>query len=114
MGMVRWVKAVLPAMQSQKSGELVVFASLAGVDARARCKTPMLDDAMSKGMPGRLKNLSRAAAPELVIDAIEASLTGGHRGIFVFPGVPTKVLWRARRFSPTLLAKIVKHFSSAG
>jgi hypothetical protein len=73
----------------------------------------MLDDVLSKGMPDRLKNLSQAAAPELVIDAIEASLTGRHRGIFVFPAVPAKALWRARRSTPTLLAKVVKRLSAA-
>jgi len=139
-GTVRWVKAVLPVMRKRGSGEIVLFASLAGwmptprmaaytatkfavvglaetlamelqgsgITVRCVCpgavQTPMLDDIVAKGMPDRLKNLSRAAPPSQVIDAVEASLSGRQRGIFVFPGVPAKVLWRLRRLSPGALA----------
>ena len=45
-----------------------------------------------------------------MIDAIEASLARRHAGIYVFPGVPAKVLWRARRLSPRLLAGVIDGF----
>ncbi len=156
LGTVRWVKAVLPGMRSRGTGELVLFASLAGwmptpamaaytatkfavvgfaetlamevegsgLAVRCVCpggvQTPMLDDIMAQGMPERLKNLTSIAAPEQVIDAIEASLTrrhsvifGGIRtGIHVFPGVPAKVLWRVRRLSPRLLGGAVRRLSA--
>jgi len=148
LGTVRWVKAVLPGMRSRGSGEVVLFASLAGwmptpamaaytatkfavvgfaetlamevtgsgIAVRCVCpggvQTPMLDDIIAQGMPERLKNLTSIAAPEQVIDAIEASLTHRHAGIHVFPGVPAKVLWRVRRLSPSLLAGTIRRLSA--
>ena len=148
LGTVRWVKAVLPGMRSRGSGEVVLFASLAGwmptpamaaytatkfavvgfaetlamelkgSDISLRCvcpagvQTPMLDDIMAQGIPERLKNLSPIAAPEQVIDAIEASLTRRQNGIYVFPGVPAKLLWRVRRLSPQLLAGVIRRLSA--
>lgn len=148
LGTVRWVKALAPHMRARRSGELVLFASLAGwmpapgmaaytatkfavvgfaetlamelrgkgVTVRCVCpgavQTPMLDDVIASGMPERLKKLSRAASPALVIDAIEASL-GRRGGTFVFPGLPAKSLWRARRFLPSVLASIVRRLSAA-
>ena len=91
---------------------------LDGSGIRLRCvcpagvQTPMLDDIMAQGMSERLKNLSPIAAPERVIDAIEASLSRAHSGIYVFPGVPAKLLWRARRLSPRLLAGVVRRLSA--
>jgi NAD(P)-dependent dehydrogenase (short-subunit alcohol dehydrogenase family) len=92
---------------------------LKGTGIRVRCicpagvQTPMLDDIMAQGISERLKNLSPVAAPEQVIDAIEASLARRHAGMYVFPGVPTKVLWRARRVSPRLLAAVIRRLSAA-
>jgi NAD(P)-dependent dehydrogenase (short-subunit alcohol dehydrogenase family) len=87
-----------------------------GITVRCVCpggvQTPMLDDIMAQGMPERLKNLTSIAAPEQVIDAIEASLTHRHAGIYVFPGVPAKVLWRVRRLSPRLLGGAVRRLSA--
>jgi hypothetical protein len=71
----------------------------------------MLDDIMASGMSERLKNLSRAAPPEQVIDAIEASLAR-RGGVFVFPGLPAKVLWRMRRLAPALLESVVLRLSA--
>jgi len=93
------------AMELQGSGIRVRCVCPAGV------QTPMLDDIVAQGISERLKNLSPVAAPEQVIDAIEASLTRRHAGIYVFPGVPAKVLWRARRLSPGLLAGVVRRLS---
>jgi short-subunit dehydrogenase len=148
LGTVRWVKAVLPAMRTRRSGEGVLFASLAGwmptpamaaytatkfavlgfaetlamevkgtgISVRCVCpvgvQTPMLDDIMAQGISERLKNMSPISAPEQVIDAIEASLTRRHAGIYVFPGVSAKVLWRVRRLSPSLLAGVVRRLSA--
>ncbi|MEB3071475.1 SDR family NAD(P)-dependent oxidoreductase [[Mycobacterium] vasticus] len=148
LGTVRWVQAVLPGMRSRGSGELVLFASLAGwmptpamgaytatkfavvgfaetlamelrgsgITLRCVCpgavQTPMLDDIMAHGISARLKNLSRAAAPEQVLDSIEASLVRRHAGIYVFPGIPTKMLWRIRRIAPGLLAGVVRRLSA--
>ncbi len=67
---------------------------------------------MAQGMSERLKNLSPVAAPEQVIDAVEASLTRRLAGIYVFPGVPAKVLWRVRRLSPRLLAGVIRRLSA--
>ncbi|TAM65217.1 hypothetical protein [Mycobacterium sp.] len=72
----------------------------------------MLDDIMAQGMSERLKNLSPVAAPEQVIDAIEASLVRRHARIHVFPGIPAKGLWRMRRLSPRLLAGVVRRLSA--
>lgn len=87
-----------------------------GIAVRCVCpggvQTPMLDDIMAQGMPERLKNLTSIAAPEQVIDAIEASLKHRHAGIYVFPGVPAKVLWRVRRLSPSLLAGTIRRLSA--
>jgi short-subunit dehydrogenase len=87
-----------------------------GISLRCVCpagvQTPMLDDIMAQGIPERLKNLSPVAAPEQVIDAIEASLARRHAGMYVFPGVPAKVLWRARRLSPRLLSGVVRRLSA--
>lgn len=115
-----------PAMAAYTASKFAVvgFAEtlgmeLAGSGIRLRCvcpaavQTAMLDDIMAQGMPERLKNLSPVAAPERVIDAIEASLTRRHAGICVFPGVPAKLLWRARRLSPGLLADVIRRFSAA-
>lgn len=149
LGTVRWVKAVLPTMRARGSGEVVLFASLAGwmptpamaaytatkfavlgfaetlameakgtgISVRCVCpagvQTPMLDDIMAQGISERLKKMSPISPPEQVIDAIEASLTKGHAGIYVFPGVPAKVLWRVRRLSPRLLAGVVRRLSAA-
>ena len=91
---------------------------LEGSGIRVRCvcpravQTPMLDDIMVHGMSERLKNLSRAAAPEPVIQAVEASLSRRHAGIYVSPGASTKVLWRARRMSPRTLAGVVRRLSA--
>ena len=148
LGTVRWVKAVLPGMRARGTGEVVLFASLAGwmptpamaaytatkfavvgfaetlamelkgsgVSLRCVCpagvQTPMLDDIMAQGIPERLKNLSPVAAPAQVIDAIEASLARRHAGIYVFPGVGAKLLWRARRLSPRLLAGVIERLSA--
>jgi len=88
-----------------------------GISLRCICpagvQTPMLDDIMAQGMSQRLKNLSPVAAPEQVIDAIEASLARRNAGIYVFPGVSAKVLWRARRLSPRLLAGVIRRLSAA-
>jgi NAD(P)-dependent dehydrogenase (short-subunit alcohol dehydrogenase family) len=87
-----------------------------GISLRCVCpaavQTPMLDDILAQGIPERLKNLSPVAAPEQVIDAIEASLARRHTGIYVFPGVGAKVLWRARRLSPRLLAGVIERLSA--
>ncbi len=87
-----------------------------GVSVRCVCpggvQTPMLDDIMAQGMSERLKNLSPVVAPELVIDAIEASLTRRHGGIYVCPGASAKVLWRVRRLSPRFLAGVVRRLSA--
>ncbi|MGO9151888.1 SDR family NAD(P)-dependent oxidoreductase [Mycobacterium sp.] len=148
LGTVRWVKAVLPGMRSRGTGEVVLFASLAGwmptpamaaytatkfavvgfaetlamevtgsgLTVRCVCpggvQTPMLDDIMAQGMPERLKNLTSIAAPEQVIDAIEASLTHRRTGIYVFPGVPAKALWRVRRLAPRLLGGAIRRLSA--
>lgn len=94
------------AMEMKGSGIVVRCVCPGGV------QTPMLDDIMAQGMPERLKNLTSTAAPEQVIDAIEASLTRRHAGIYVFPGVPAKVLWRVRRLSPSLLAGMIRRLSA--
>jgi NAD(P)-dependent dehydrogenase (short-subunit alcohol dehydrogenase family) len=94
------------AMELEGSGIVLRCVCPAGV------QTPMLDDIMAQGMSERLKSLSPVAAPGLVIDAIEASLTRRHAGIYVFPGLPAKVLWRARRLSPRLLAGVVRRLSA--
>lgn len=92
---------------------------LTGSGVRVRCicpaavQTPMLDDIMAQGISERLKNLSPVAAPAQVIDAIEASLARRHAGIYVFPGVGAKLLWRARRLSPRLLAHVIRRLSAA-
>ncbi|MGH3969334.1 MAG: SDR family NAD(P)-dependent oxidoreductase, partial [Mycobacterium sp.] len=88
-----------------------------GIGVRCVCpggvQTPMLDGIMAHGMSERLKNLSPVATPEQVIDAIDASLIRRHAGTYVFPGVPAKVLWRARRVAPRLLARVVRRLSAA-
>jgi NAD(P)-dependent dehydrogenase (short-subunit alcohol dehydrogenase family) len=87
-----------------------------GIRVRCVCpgavQTPMLNDIMAHGMSERLKNLSRPVAPEQVIQAVEASLSRRHAGIYVFPGASTKVLWRARRLSPRTLAGVVRRLSA--
>jgi NAD(P)-dependent dehydrogenase (short-subunit alcohol dehydrogenase family) len=149
LGTVRWVKAVLPGMRARGTGDVVLFASLAGwmptpdmaaytatkfavlgfaetlamelkgsgINVRCICpaavQTPMLDDIMAHGVSERLKNIAPVATPERVIDAIEASLARRHAGIYVFPGVPAKMLWRMRRLSPRLLASVVRRLSTA-
>ncbi|QLL09816.1 SDR family NAD(P)-dependent oxidoreductase [Mycobacterium vicinigordonae] len=91
---------------------------LDGSGIRVRCvcpgavQTPMLDDIMSRGMPERLKRLSQVAAPGEIIDAIEVSLVRRNAGIYVFPGLPVKVLWRARRLSPQLLGRVIRRLSA--
>jgi len=47
-----------------------------------------------------------------VIDSVEASLTRRRAGIYVFSGLPAKVLWRARRLSPRLLAGVIQRLSA--
>jgi NAD(P)-dependent dehydrogenase (short-subunit alcohol dehydrogenase family) len=148
LGTVRWVKALLRGMRVRDSGELVLFASLAGwmptpamgaytatkfavvgfaetlamelrdtgITVRCICpgavQTPMLDDIMGQGIPARLKNLSGAAPPALVIDAVEASLRRRTSSTFVFPGAPAKALWRVRRLSPRALGGVVRRLSA--
>ncbi len=88
-----------------------------GISLRCVCpaavQTPMLDDIMAQGVPERLKKLSSIAPPEQVIDAIEAALARRHAGMYVFPGVPAKALWRVRRLSPRLLAGVIRHLSTS-
>lgn len=87
-----------------------------GITVRCVCpgavQTPMLDDVLAHGMLRRLTTLSRPATPEQVIDAVEASLNRRRTGIFVFPGIPAKVLWRARRLSPCLLGGVVRRLAA--
>jgi NAD(P)-dependent dehydrogenase (short-subunit alcohol dehydrogenase family) len=86
-----------------------------GIGVRCVCpaavQTPMLDDIMAQGMSERLKNMSPVATAEQVVDAIEVSLARPRAGIYVFPGGAAKVLWRARRLSPRLLAGVVRRLS---
>lgn len=90
---------------------------LHGSGIRVRCvcpgpvETPMLDDFMAQGASDRLKKFFRPSTPEQVIDAVEASLARRHRGIFVFPNTSAKVLFRATRFTPRLLAGLIRRIA---
>ncbi|MBI2704736.1 MAG: SDR family oxidoreductase [Actinobacteria bacterium] len=63
--------------------------------------TPMLDQIDGDGTgPRSLKDVP-PIAPEEVLDAIEEGLESGR--FLVFPGKGTTIVWRVRRFLPTVL-----------
>jgi NAD(P)-dependent dehydrogenase (short-subunit alcohol dehydrogenase family) len=65
--------------------------------------TPLLDQAVSK--PKILERMGKPIAPEVVLDAIEASLESGR--LFVFPGRGTRLSVLLRRFAPGLVWRTV-------
>jgi NAD(P)-dependent dehydrogenase (short-subunit alcohol dehydrogenase family) len=60
--------------------------------------TPLLDQATSNP---KVLDQTRPIDPQKVLDAIERALDKGR--LWVFPGPTTKLLWRFRRFIPTIV-----------
>jgi NAD(P)-dependent dehydrogenase (short-subunit alcohol dehydrogenase family) len=138
-GVVRTVKAVLPAMTTRGSGEIVVFASLSGwmptplLGAYSASKhalvaftevlaheqqgsgvsfvcvcpglvdTPMIQQLEAGGVTSHRQ--APTISPGGVIDAVELALARGE--LFVFPGRGTTAMVRARRFTPSVLWRLL-------
>lgn len=87
----------LLARELRHSGIRVVCACPPFVD------TPLLEQIERKG-PKALAWLPRME-PELVLDAVEEALDRGR--LYAFPGRGTALVWRFRRFAPSVMDRII-------
>ncbi len=71
-------------------------------------RTPLIDQATGTSNPGSIQvgiEQGRMADPEDIVDAVEAGLERGRE--MLFPGGEAKVLYRLRRFVPSLLWRVI-------
>ncbi|WP_020498599.1 SDR family NAD(P)-dependent oxidoreductase [Sciscionella marina] len=52
----------------------------------------------------------RGADPASVLDAVDRAIADPRAPLFVFPAAGTRALWRARRFAPRLLGRLITRF----
>lgn len=117
--MAGWVPAPAHGPYNSMKAALVMYSEVlrgevarTGVKVHCVCppavSTPLLDD-----MPAAKDALGlvKAMQPEAVVDAIEKAVRRG--SFWIFPDVPSKVMWRIRRHAPRLLNAFVSRLIKA-
>ncbi|WP_158883325.1 SDR family NAD(P)-dependent oxidoreductase [Amycolatopsis anabasis] len=92
----------------------VLAQETAGTGVRLLCACPdQVETPLAEGVravdPAVLGGRT-GADPAVVLDAIEQALADPRAPLFLFPSLGTRQLWRARRFAPRLLGKLITRY----